>query len=290
MLFESVPNISEGRERAIVDECAEAVERAGARVLHRTSDAVHNRSVLTIAGSYRALSDASVALATVTANRIDLRTHSGVHPRIGALDVLPFIPLAGATMDDTVRLAREAGARIWNELRIPSFLYGEAAFTPLRRNLASVRQGQFEGLDARFELPDWRPDFGDVAKHVSAGAIAVGARDILIAFNVELATADLEVAKRIARLLRERDGGLRSVKALGLRLSPEVVQVSVNITDYRSTPLYRIVELVRAYAARDGVDVLRSELIGCLPFAAVRDSAEYYLGITPERNSSPSGR
>lgn len=289
MLFESVPNISEGRERTIVDECAEAVERTGARVLHRTSDAVHNRSVLTIAGSYEALCDASVALAAIALQRIDLRAHSGIHPRIGALDVLPFIPLKGATIDDAVRLAREAGARIWNELRVPSFLYGEAAFTPLRRNLASVRQGQFEGLDARFELPDWRPDFGDVAKHVSAGAIAIGAREILIAFNVELATGDLALAKRIAQLLRERDGGLRTVKALGLRLSPEIVQVSINITDYRSTPLYRIVELIRNYAAREGVAVLRSELIGCLPFAAVRDAAEYYLGIG-ETTSAPSGR
>jgi glutamate formiminotransferase len=262
-----------------------AVESAGARVLHRTSDPVHNRSVLTIAGEYEALRDAALALAQVTVERIDLRTHSGVHPRIGALDVLPFIPLRDAAMEQAVALARETAALIWERLRVPSFLYGEAAATPLRRNLANVRQGQFEGLDTRFELPAWRPDFGDVAKHASAGAIAVGARDILIAFNVELATEDLGVAKAIARQLRERDGGLRTLKALGLRLAPDLVQVSLNVTDYRATPLYRVVELIRELAAQAGVTVVRSELIGCLPYDAVRASARYYLGLSQVENT-----
>jgi glutamate formiminotransferase len=279
MLLECVPNISEGRDPAIVDACAIAVESAGARVLHRTSDPVHNRSVLTIAGGYDALREAALALAAVTVERIDLRTHSGVHPRIGALDVLPFVPLHDATMDDAVRLARETAAEIWQRLRVPSFLYGEAAATPVRRNLAAVRQGQFEGLDSRFLLPEWRPDFGDVAKHASAGAIAVGARNILIAFNVELDTGDLTLAKRIARRLRERDGGLRTLKALGLRLSESTVQVSLNVTDYRATPLYLVVELIREMAAEAGVAVVRSELIGCLPYAAVEESALYYLGV-----------
>jgi glutamate formiminotransferase len=284
-LFESVPNISEGRDLAVIDACIVAVESAGARVLHRTSDPVHNRSVLTIAGEYEALRDAALALAQVTVERIDLRTHSGVHPRIGALDVLPFIPLRNAAMEQAVALARETAALIWERLRVPSFLYGEAAATPLRRNLANVRQGQFEGLDTRFELPAWRPDFGDVAKHASAGAIAVGARDILIAFNVELATEDLGVAKAIARQLRERDGGLRTLKALGLRLAPDLVQVSLNVTDYRATPLYRVVELIRELAAQAGVTVVRSELIGCLPYDAVRASARYYLGLSQVENT-----
>ncbi len=183
-------------------------------------------------------------------------------------------------MPDAVKLARETAALIWERLRVPSFLYGEAAATPLRGNLASVRQGQFEGLDTRFELPDWRPDFGDVAKHVSAGAIAVGAREILIAFNIELETGDLALAKSIARLIRERDGGLRTLKALGLRLGPDLVQVSLNVTDYRATPLYATVEIVRRLAARANVRIRRSELIGCLPLAAARESAEYYLGLT----------
>lgn len=233
-----------------------------------------------MAGSYDQLRDAALALAAVTIERIDLRAHAGVHPRIGALDVLPFIPVREATMADAVALARETAAAIWERLRVPSFLYGEAAATPLRRNLAAVRQGQFEGLDTRFELPDWRPDFGDVPKHPSAGAIAVGARDILIAFNVELATGDLRVAKRIARMLRERDGGLRTLKALGLPLGENLVQVSLNVTDYRATPLYRIVELIRELASQAGVTVLRSELIGCLPYAAVEESARYYLGVS----------
>jgi glutamate formiminotransferase len=281
MILESVPNISEGRDLSVIDACVQAVERAGARVLHRTSDAIHNRSVLTMAGQYDALRDATLALATVTVERIDLRTHTGVHPRIGALDVLPFIPLRDASMDDAVRLAREVATAIWERLHVPSFLYGEAAITQLRRNLANVRQGQFEGLDVRFELPEWRPDFGDVPKHMSAGAFAVGARELLIAFNIELATDDITIARRIARRLRERDGGLRTLKALALRMGPGVVQVSLNVTDYRATPLYRIVELVRALAAQAGVVVLRSELIGCVPYDAVDAAAQYYLGIWP---------
>lgn len=279
MLLECVPNISEGRDAQTIDRCAAEVLRCGARIVHRTSDPVHNRSVLTMAGGYEQIRDAALALAAVTVERIDLRTHAGVHPRIGALDVLPFIPLHEAGMEDAVRLARETAAAIWERLRVPSFLYGEAAATPLRRNLAAVRQGQFEGLDARFELPDWRPDFGDVPKHPSAGAIAVGARRILVAFNVELATGEIRVAKRIARALRERDGGLRTLKALGLRLGENLVQVSLNVTDYRATPLYRIVELIRALADQAGVAVLRSELIGCMPYAAVEESARYYLGV-----------
>jgi glutamate formiminotransferase len=281
MLLECVPNISEGRDLETIDRCVQAVAQCGARVVHRTSDPVHNRSVLTMAAGYDELRDAAVALAEVTLERIDLRTHAGVHPRIGALDVLPFIPLRGAAMTDAVRLATETAALIWERLRLPSFLYGEAAATPLRRNLAAVRRGEFEGLDARFELPDWRPDYGDVAKHPSAGAIAIGAREILIAFNVELVTGDVRIAKHIARLLRERDGGLRTLKALGLRLGDDLVQVSLNVTDYRATPLYRIVELIRDLAAEAGVTVVRSELIGCLPLAAVEACARYYLGVSP---------
>lgn len=282
MLFECVPNISEGRDEDVMDACVVAAEEKGARVLHRTSDPVHNRSVLTMVGGFEALREAAIALAAVTVDRIDLRAHAGVHPRIGALDVLPFVPLRKASMEDAVRLARETAAGIWERLRVPSFLYGEAAATPVRRNLATVRQGQFEGLDARFLLPDWRPDFGDVAKHASAGAIAVGAREILIAFNIELDTGDLALAKSIARRLRERDGGLRTLKALGLRLSESVVQVSLNVTNFGATPLYLVTELVREMAAQAGVVVLRSELIGCLPYAAVDEAARYYLGVKPD--------
>lgn len=280
-LFETVPNISEGRRSDVIDRCVAAMEACGARVIHRTSDAVHNRSVLTAIGSYEQLCEGALALARQTTEDIDLRSHAGVHPRIGALDVLPFVPLHGATMAQAVELARESARRIWSALRVPSFLYGEASLTPLRRNLAIVRSGQFEGLDARFERPEWRPDFGDPRAHATAGAIAVGARSVLVALNVELASGDLAVAKAIARAMRESSGGLRTLKALGLRLDENVVQVSLNVTDYAATPLYRVVELIRGLAALHGVGVLRSELIGCVPAAAVRACARYYLGLSP---------
>jgi len=285
-LFECVPNISEGRNNEILEECISAVRAAGAKLIHRTSDPVHHRSVLTLVGSYMAVRDAAVALAGVASERIDLRSHRGIHPRIGALDVLPFVPIRDATMEQTVQLAREAGKLIWEKFSIPSFLYGEAANTPGRRNLAAVRSGEFEGLDTRFERSEWKPDFGESRAHTSAGAIAIGARDILIAFNVELATDDLAIAARIARALRESSGGLRTLKALGLRLNERVVQVSLNLTQYDATPLYRVVEMIRALAQEDGVQILRSELIGCLPRRAVTTSAHYYLGLSLEERRS----
>jgi glutamate formiminotransferase len=277
--FEIVPNLSEGRDLTIVDRAAEAAKHAGASVLHRTSDAVHHRSVLTIAGTAEQVRDAAVAIAEIARDAIDLREHRGVHPRIGALDVLPFVPLDGASLDRAVELSRETANIIWDRLGIPSFFYGAAAQRAERSLLADVRAGEFEGLVARFEDPAWRPDVGDIARHASAGAIAIGARPILIAFNVELATGDLSIAREIARRLRERDGGLRTLRALGLRLSDTRVQVSLNVTQYDATPLHRIVELIRHLAGAHGVTVASTELIGCLPRAAVESSARYYLGI-----------
>jgi glutamate formiminotransferase len=279
-LFEIVPNLSEGRNAATIDAAVEAVERTGARVLHRTSDAAHHRSVLTIAGSGDVLVEAAVALAGIAAERIDLRQHSGEHPRIGALDVLPFVPLSGAGLAEAAQLAHRAGAAIWQRYRIPSFYYGFAARHPGNRLLPAVRRGEFEGLQARFGDPARRPDEGDVAMHESAGAIAIGARDVLVAFNVELATGDLHVAKAIAHRLRERDGGLRTLRALAFRLGENRVQVSLNVTDYRATPLHRVVETIRRLAAERGVEVVRGELIGLLPRAALESSAAYYLGVT----------
>jgi glutamate formiminotransferase len=278
-LYEIVPNLSEGRELAVIDDAAEAARGAGAHVLHRTSDAAHHRSVLTIVGGQGAIVDAAVAIAGVASEYIDLRTHRGVHPRIGALDVLPFVPLRdGATMEGAIALAHAAARRIWERYAIPSFFYGAAALRDDRRALPAVRRGQFEGLDARVAQVDDGFDVGDV-KHPSAGAIAIGAREILIAFNVELATGDLAVAKRIARVLRERDGGLRTLRALAFPLDNGHVQVSLNVTDYAAVPLHRIVEMTRALAAEDGVAVARGELIGCVPLAAVRTAASYYLGV-----------
>jgi glutamate formiminotransferase len=275
-LFEIVPNLSEGRDASTIDAAVEAARATGAHVLHRTSDPIHHRSVLTIAGSDVQVLDAAVAIAGVAVQRIDLRAHKGVHPRIGALDVLPFVPLRGATLADAVTLAHEAAARIWERYRVPSFLYGAAARHPERKLLADVRAGEFEGLDLRFDrLP---PDVGEIPKHDRAGAIAVGARTVLVAFNVELETGDLTLAKTIARNLRESSGGLRTVRALGLRLSEGVVQVSLNVTDVEATPLYRVVESIARLAAKSGVAIRRSELIGLVPRAAVEASARYYLG------------
>jgi glutamate formiminotransferase len=275
-LFEIVPNLSEGRDTSTIDAAVDAASATGAHVLHRTSDPVHHRSVLTIAGNGTQVLDAAVAIAGVAVERIDLREHKGVHPRIGALDVLPFVPLREATLADAVALAHEAGARIWECYRVPSFFYGAAARHPERELLADVRAGEFEGLDVRFErLP---PDVGETPKHDRAGAIAVGARAVLVAFNVELETSDLALAKAVARSLRESSGGLYTLRALGLRLNEGVVQVSLNVTDVEATPLYRIVESIARLAAKNGVAIRRSELIGLIPRGAVEATARYYLG------------
>lgn len=274
--FEIVPNVSEGRDPAVIDACVAAMETAGARVVHRTSDAVHNRSVITAIGRASQVVAASVALARVAHERIDLRIHRGAHPRIGALDVLPFVPLGEATLDDAVTLAHRAAGRIWRELGVPSYLYGAAASAEHRIHLADVRRGEFEGLTPRAAAdPRWRFDYGDAA-HATAGAIAIGARPFLIAFNVELASGDLTLAKRIARALRASSGGLRTLKCLGLRLAPDRVQVSCNVTDVDAVPLYRVTELVRRAAARAGVAVARSELIGLAPLRAVARTARAY--------------
>ena len=244
--------------------------------MHRTSDAAHHRSVITAVGSGSQVVAAAVALARVASERIDLRGHRGAHPRIGALDVLPFVPLGAASLVDAVTLAHRAAVRIWREVGIPAYLYGDAAATPQRRHLAEIRRGEFEGLADRLAAePDWRFDVGG-APHPSAGAIAIGARPFLIAYNVELATGDLAVAKRIARTLRGSSGGLRTLKCLGLRLGAGRVQVSCNLTDAEAVPLYRVTELVRRAAARDGVSVVRSELIGLAPRDAILRTARAY--------------
>lgn len=274
--YEIVPNISEGRQPATINACIAAMENAGARVLHHTSDLAHHRSVITAIGSGAEVVAAAVALAGVVRERIDLREHRGAHPRIGALDVLPFVPLIDATLDDAIALAERAAARIWRELGIPSYLYGAAARTPQREHLAEIRRGEFEGLADRIERdPAWEFDLGDRA-HASAGAIAIGARPFLIAFNVELGSGDLATARRIARTLRGSSGGLRSLKCLGLRLGADRVHVSCNLTDVDAVPLYRVTELVRRAAARNGVVVTRSELIGLAPARAIVRTARAY--------------
>jgi glutamate formiminotransferase len=273
-VFECVPNVSEGRDAAIVDACARAIEDAGATLAHRTSDAVHHRSVFTFFGERDVVLAAALALARVACERIDLREHRGAHPRIGALDVLPFVPFGSATAEDAVALARESAEHLWATLRVPSYLYADAATSDERRLLANVRAGGFEGLRARAD----RPDVGD-EPHERAGAVAVGARAPLVAFNVVLATGDVHLARAIARRLRERDGGLRTVRALGIRLADDRVQVSCNLTDPAAVPLHRVLEIVRSLAARAGVNVAGSELIGLVPRDALAALVAHRFGF-----------
>ncbi len=280
-LYECVPNVSEGRDAAVLDACAAAIESAGAHLAHRTSDPIHHRSVFTFFGDRDQVFAASVALAELAALRIDLRTHRGAHPRIGALDVLPFVPLGDATLDDAIALAREVAARIWDRARVPSVFYGAAARNERRRQLADVRAGEFEGLIERGHRFG-APDVGDQAAHPSAGAIAVGARDVLVAFNVVLHSGDLRLAREIARSLRERGGGLRSLRTLGIALDDGRVQVSCNLTDVAATPLHRVVGLIRAQAARHGVGLESCELIGLLPRRALRALAAHEFGLEPD--------
>lgn len=277
-LFEIVPNVSEGRDATVIDACVAAISASRARVLHRTSDLAHHRSVITAVGTHQSVLTAAVNLAAVTTERIDLRAHRGEHPRIGALDVLPFVPLRHARLSDAIALAREAATAIWERHRVPSYLYGEAAMRPERKLLAEVRRGGFEGLPERARSPGGKPDVGDLP-HASAGAIAIGARPLLVAFNVDLATGDVGLAREIAKTLRERNGGLRTLRAIGLGRAPGVAQVSFNITDYEAVPIYRVVELVRALAAEHGVDIARCELIGLVPRRAVLDAAAYYASL-----------
>jgi glutamate formiminotransferase / 5-formyltetrahydrofolate cyclo-ligase len=267
VLFEIVPNLSEGRDPQTIAAARAAVEATGARLLDWSSDAVHHRSVLTIVGSGEEVLAAGIALAGVALERIDLRLHHGVHPRMGALDVLPFVPLQGGSLEDAAALAHRAGAEIWRRFGIPSFYYGAAARRPEHPSLPEVRRNA-----------DWLPDEGDLRRHPHAGAIAIGARNVLIAFNVELASDDLAAARAIARAVRERNGGLRSLRALAFARG-ERVQVSLNVTDYVATPLYRIVELIRRLAAERGIAIACCELVGCLPWAAVESAAAYYLGV-----------
>ncbi len=268
MLFEIVPNLSEGRDLSTIVAACDAVKSTGARLIDWSSDTVHHRSVLTILGDSEEIVQAAVALAGIALERIDLRDHRGVHPRIGALDVLPFVPLRDATLDDAAALAHRAGAEIWKRYAIPAFYYGAAARRPERLLLPEIRRNV-----------EWLPDEGDVRRHVSAGAIAIGARNVLIAFNIELASDDLAAARAIALAIRERNGGLRSLRALALPRGDDRVQVSLNVTDYVATPLYRIVELVARLALERDIEIAGCELIGCLPWAAVEATAAYYLGV-----------
>ena len=277
-LVESVPNFSEGRRAEVVDRLAAAVTGTpGVHLLDRTSDASHNRSVLTLAGDAEAVGVALEASVAVAVDAIDMERQTGEHPRIGAVDVVPFVPLGETTIDDCVRLARDFGARVGERFGIPVYLYARAATRPDREKLADVRRGQYEGLrEAIASDPDRRPDFGPARLHPTAGAMAVGARPFLIAWNVNLASTDLELAKRIARAVRESSGGLPRVQASGFRLEePDCAQVSMNLLDFAVTPIWRVWEAVEAGARAEGVEPAESELIGLAPLAALLDVADH---------------
>lgn len=280
-VIESVPNISEGRRPEVVEAAVAALKRTpGLRVLDVQSDRDHNRSVLTLAGDESSLRDGLIALFEVAVERIDLRTHEGEHPRLGAVDVVPFIPIEGATMADCVALAKSVGQAAAERFRVPVFLYEEAASAPHRKNLEDIRRGEFEGLAQKMADPQWQPDFGPSAPHPSAGASVVGARMPLIAYNINLGTSDLEIAKRIAKGIRHSSGGYRFVKALGVMLEArKIAQVSINMTDFKRTPLHRVLETVRSEAARYGVPVIGSEIVGLVPAEALMDAADHYLQL-----------
>ena len=277
MLVESVPNFSEGRRLDVVERLAGAVEAVpGAHLLDRTSDPSHNRSVLTIAGEAEAVLTALEAAVDVAIREIDMNTQSGEHPRIGAVDVVPFVPLGATTMADCVALARRFGSLLADRFDLPVYLYAEAATGPDRVRLADIRRPQYEGLRAEIGTNGREPDFGPPRLHPSAGATAVGARPFLIAYNINLGSHDVELAKRIARRVRESSGGLPRVQALGIDLTDAgVAQVSMNLLDFSVTPIWRVWDEVRDLAAEDGVELAESELIGLAPVAALLGVADH---------------
>jgi glutamate formiminotransferase len=276
-LVESVPNFSEGRRLDVVEHLASAVESVpGAHLLDRTSDASHNRSVLTIAGEVDAVTEALERAVAVAVNEIDMDKHTGEHPRIGAVDVIPFVPLAGTTIDDCIELARSFGRRIADRFDLPVYLYARAATRAERVKLSDVRRGQYEGLKREISNPGREPDFGPSQMHPSAGAVAVGARPFLIAWNINLSTSDRDLAVRIARRIRESGGGLPAVQANGFLIEElRRAQVSMNLVDYSVTPMWLVWDTVRDVAADDGIQLAESELIGLAPLAAFLDVADH---------------
>ena len=280
-IIESIPNVSEGRRAEVVEALAAAIRATpGVRLLDHSSDASHNRSVFTLVGDAPALKAATLALFEAALAHIDLRTHKGEHPRLGAVDVVPFVPIEGATMDDCVALAKDVAATVAERFALPIYLYEEASKNPARKNLEDIRRGEFEGLATKMASQAWTPDFGPSIPHESAGASVIGARMPLIAFNINLNTDRVDVARKIAAAIRHSSGGLRFVKAMGLLLEDrKIAQVSMNLTNYQKTPIFRVFEMVKREAERYGVGILESEIVGLVPSSALVSAAEYYLQI-----------
>jgi glutamate formiminotransferase / 5-formyltetrahydrofolate cyclo-ligase len=279
-IVECIPNFSEGRNKALINELAEAVKSSpGVALLNCSSDENHHRSVLTFAGSPEGVFDAAFKCAKIAVEKIDLTKHSGEHPRMGAVDVIPFVPLRDISTAECVEMSKKLGQKLWDELSLPVFLYEDSASSPERRNLATLRKGEFEGMAEKIKKPEFAPDYGDQL-HKTAGIVACGARRPLIAFNINLSTPNVEIAKQIAKIIRESSGGLKSVRSIGVMLHERnTAQVSINMTNYLETPLYKVLELVKTEAARLGTSVIGTEIIGLVPMHALIDCAHYYLMI-----------
>jgi len=288
-LVECAINFSEGRREAVIREIVASARTSPDVAVDVSSDAAHNRTVLCLIGPLEAVAQAAFAVSVAAVRLIDMNQHRGEHPRFGAVDVIPFVPLGETTMAEAVAAAHALGQRLGEELGLPVYFYEEAARHPARRNLADVRRGEFEGLAEKMRDPAWTPDCGPQQPHPTAGAVAVGARTFLVAYNVNLGTADVAVAKAVARAVRARTGGLANVKALGVLVEKDgrpVAQVTMNLTDPFQTPLYRVFELVRLEAERYGVPVSSSEIVGLVPLEVLLDAARYYLrldGFAPEQ-------
>lgn len=280
-VIESVPNFSEGRRKDVVIEIVKkAEETENVWVFDWSMDHDHNRSVVTIVGEPEYVGEAIFKMAKKAVELIDLRHHTGGHPRMGAVDVVPFVPIKNSTEDECIELSKKVGKRIGEELQVPVYLYEKSAVNKERSNLSEIRKGQFEGFFEKIKSPQWKPDFGPSVVHPTAGVVAVGAREYLIAFNVNLGTQDLNVANKIARAVRYSSGGYRFVKAMGVDLKEKgIVQVSMNMTNYKKTPLFRVFETIKREAERYGVSVIGSEIVGMIPMDALVKTFKYYLGV-----------
>lgn len=280
-IIECVPNFSEGRDHEKIEKIIDNFRgRKGVKLLDYSNDENHNRLVVTVVGEREPLRDAVLAAVGTAAELIDLTKHEGQHPRMGAVDVIPFIPVRNATMEECIELSKEVGAKIAELYSIPVFLYEKSASAPHRENLAAIRKGEFEGMEEKIHQPEWHPDFGPEQRHPTAGTVAVGARMPLVAYNINLNTNRLDIATAIAKRIRHINGGFRFVKAMGVDLADRgIVQVSINMTDFTCTALYRVFETVRFEAQRWGVTIAGSEIVGLVPMAALIDTAEYYLGL-----------